>query len=62
MGTDGVEGMKAIAGAGGTTIAQDEQTSVVFGMSKAAIATGTVQKVLAIHEIAPFLLTKLAGQ
>jgi two-component system chemotaxis response regulator CheB len=62
MGTDGVEGMKAIAGSGGTTIAQDEQTSVVFGMSKAAIATGTVQKVLGIHEIAPFLLTRLAGQ
>jgi two-component system, chemotaxis family, protein-glutamate methylesterase/glutaminase len=62
MGTDGVEGMKAISGAGGTTIAQDEQTSVVFGMAKAAIATGTVQKVLAIHEVAPFLLTKLAGK
>jgi two-component system chemotaxis response regulator CheB len=62
MGTDGVEGMKAISGAGGTTIAQDEQTSVVFGMAKAAIAVGAVQKVLAIHEVAPFLLTKLAGK
>jgi two-component system chemotaxis response regulator CheB len=54
---DGVEGMKAIAGAGGTTIAQNEQTCVVFGMSKAAIAAGAAQKVLGIHEIAPFLLT-----
>jgi two-component system chemotaxis response regulator CheB len=61
MGTDGVEGMKAISGAGGTTIAQDEASCVVFGMSKAAIAAGAAQKVLGIHEIAPFLLTKLAG-
>lgn len=56
MGRDGAEGLSAIAQAGGTTIAQDEQSCVVFGMPKEAIALGAVQHILAIHEIAPALL------
>ncbi len=60
MGTDGVAGMQAVAAAGGTTIAQDEQSCLVFGMSKQAIAAGFVQHTLRIEEIAPFLLTKIA--
>jgi two-component system, chemotaxis family, protein-glutamate methylesterase/glutaminase len=61
MGTDGVAGMQAIAAAGGTTIAQDEQSCLVFGMSKLAIASGSVQHPLGIQDIAPFLMTKIAG-
>ncbi len=61
IGTDGTIGMQAIAAAGGTTIAQDEQSCLVFGMSKQAIAAGCVQHTLGIQEIAPFLITKIAG-
>jgi len=59
MGRDGADGLKAIALAGGTTIAQDEATSVVFGMPKEAIALGAAQHVLPIQSIAPFLLEKV---
>ncbi|MEM6253191.1 MAG: chemotaxis-specific protein-glutamate methyltransferase CheB [Cyanobacteria bacterium P01_D01_bin.156] len=52
MGRDGADGMKAIAEAGGTTIAQDKSTSVVFGMPKEAIALGAVHQVLPIDAIA----------
>ena len=56
MGRDGADGMKAIADAGGLTIAQDEPTSVVFGMPKEAIELGAVDQVLPIQAIAPTLL------
>jgi two-component system chemotaxis response regulator CheB len=59
MGRDGADGLKAIALAGGTTIAQNEATSVVFGMPKEAIALGAAQQVLPIQNIAPFLLEKV---
>ncbi|MEZ2225449.1 MAG: chemotaxis-specific protein-glutamate methyltransferase CheB [Microcoleus sp.] len=59
MGRDGADGMLAIAKVGGLTIAQDEATSVVFGMPKEAIALGAVQQILPISAIAPFLLAKL---
>jgi two-component system, chemotaxis family, protein-glutamate methylesterase/glutaminase len=60
LGTDGVVGTEAIKAAGGITIAQDEQSCLVFGMSKLAIASGAVGHVLSLPEIAPFLLTKVA--
>lgn len=56
MGRDGADGLHAIAQMGGTTIAQDEATSVVFGMPKEAIALGAAQHVLPIQKITPFLL------
>ncbi|WP_341731460.1 chemotaxis-specific protein-glutamate methyltransferase CheB [Microcoleus sp. EPA2] len=59
MGRDGADGMLAIAKVGGLTIAQDEATSVVFGMPKEAIALSAVQQILPISAIAPFLLAKL---
>ena len=59
MGRDGVEGMLAIARAGGTTIAQDEESSVVFGMPKEAIAANAARYVLPLPRIAPALLTLL---
>jgi two-component system chemotaxis response regulator CheB len=57
MGSDGAAGMVAIAKAGGVTLAQDEATSVVFGMPGAAIALGVVQRVLPLEAIAPALQT-----
>jgi two-component system, chemotaxis family, protein-glutamate methylesterase/glutaminase len=59
-GHDGVSGTEAVAAAGGITIAQSEQSCLVFGMAKLAIATGSVSQVLNLDEIAPFLLTKMA--
>lgn len=55
MGKDGAQGMQAIARAGGVTIAQDEASSVVFGMPKEAIALGAAQYVLPLPDIARVL-------
>lgn len=52
MGSDGAKGMKRVYDLGGYTIAQDEKTSVVFGMPRAAIELGAVREVLSIDEIA----------
>jgi two-component system, chemotaxis family, protein-glutamate methylesterase/glutaminase len=51
MGNDGASGMKAIQKAGGITIAQDEATSVIFGMNRVAIEGGGISRVLPIGEI-----------
>ena len=61
MGTDGVAGIEAIKAAGGLTIAQDEQSCLVFGMSKLAISTGAVAQVLSLSEIAPLLVEKIGS-
>ena len=58
MGRDGAEGLRAIRDGGGTTLAQDESTSAVFGMPRAAIELGAVERVLPIDEI-PRALTEL---
>jgi two-component system, chemotaxis family, protein-glutamate methylesterase/glutaminase len=60
MGTDGVAGTEAIKAAGGMTIAQSESSCLVYGMSKLAIASGTVEHILSLPEIAPFLIDRIA--
>lgn len=60
MGKDGAAGLLAIRRAGGRTIAQDEATSVVFGMPREAIMLGAAEQVLALDQIAP-RLGELAG-
>lgn len=62
MGNDGAEGMKAIFDNQGLTIAQDESTSVIFGMPKEAIALGAARYVLPLQDIAPVLLTQAFSQ
>jgi two-component system chemotaxis response regulator CheB len=52
MGHDGAAGMAALARAGAHTIAQDEATSAVYGMPRAALATGGVLEVLPLEAIA----------
>src|SRR5215468_3332834 len=58
MGADGAEGMVAMKRAGAATIAQDESTSVVFGMPKEAIDRGVVDVVLPLPRIATGILQR----
>ncbi len=60
MGTDGAQGMLALAQAGARTIAQDEATSTVFGMPRAAIALGAAGVVAPIGTIARHAFSKAA--
>ncbi len=57
MGADGAEGLLAMRRQGSHTIAQDEATSVVFGMPKEAIRMGAAERVLPLHEIGRGLLS-----
>ncbi|MEX6723843.1 protein-glutamate methylesterase/protein-glutamine glutaminase [Parapedomonas caeni] len=52
MGDDGAQGMRELKAAGASTVAQDEATSVVFGMPREAIATGCIDRVLSLGQIA----------
>ncbi len=52
MGADGTEGVQEVQRAGGRVIAQDEATSVVYGMPKRAAQTGAVDQILPLGEIA----------
>lgn len=58
MGRDGADGMAALKQRGSYTIAQDETTSAVFGMPKAAIALGVVDQTLPLADI-PAALAQL---
>jgi two-component system chemotaxis response regulator CheB len=57
MGDDGAEGMAELKAAGARTIAQDEETCVVFGMPREAIARGAVDEVLPLGRI-PYALLR----
>lgn len=59
MGSDGANGMKNIFNTGGYTIAQDEDSSVVYGMPRAAINNGSVNKILPLNEISNELIDLL---
>lgn len=52
MGKDGAEGMAAIKRADGKTMAQDQETSIIFGMPRAAIEAGVVDDVAPLDDIA----------
>ena len=58
MGDDGAKGLLELKETGAFTIAQDQQSSVVFGMPKEAIRIGAAEKILGISEIAPFIVEK----
>lgn len=55
MGTDGAAGLLELRKRGWLTIAQDEQTSVVYGMPKAAVELGAAQEILSAPALAPRL-------
>lgn len=60
MGRDGAKGLKDISNHGGHTVAQDDTTSVVFGMPAEAIALGGAEVVLPLDQIAPQLIRWVA--
>jgi two-component system chemotaxis response regulator CheB len=62
MGDDGADGLLAIREAGGTTIAQDEASCVVFGMPKVGIARGGAMHVLPLDDIGPAITRLAAGR
>jgi len=61
MGSDGMRGGKEIVAAGGSVIAQDEATSVVWGMPGAAANAGICAAILPLNQIAPKLVRLFAG-
>jgi len=60
MGQDGVRGLQAIKDRGGYVVGQDEASSVVYGMPRAAAAAGLVDRVVALDDVAR-VLCELTG-
>ena len=58
MGRDGAQGLQALRNSGHHTIAQDEATSLIYGMPKAATALGAAVEVLPLDRIAPRLVER----
>jgi two-component system chemotaxis response regulator CheB len=56
MGDDGAQGLLALRQAGGATYAQDERSSVVYGMPQVAQQLGAARSVLSLENIASTIL------
>ncbi len=56
MGRDGADGIRAIKQAGGATLVQDQATSVIYGMPRAAVETGCVDRTVPLEKLAEALL------
>ena len=61
MGADGMRGAADIVAAGGSVIAQDEATSVVWGMPGSVAQAGLCSAVLPLDQIAPKIVRLFAG-
>lgn len=59
MGRDGTTGLSKIKERGGFTIAQDEESSVVYGMPKAAFESGAVRQVVSLKQIPGYIISCL---
>ena len=60
MGRDGSNGLLKLRQAGARTFAQDEKSSVVYGMPRAAADIGAAEKILPLGEIAAFIARSCA--
>jgi two-component system chemotaxis response regulator CheB len=56
MGDDGARGLKEMVDAGARTLAQDEASSIVWGMPGAAVRLGAVQEVLPLSRVAEHIM------
>ncbi len=61
MGCDGAKGMAAIKAGGGGTIAQDEESSMIFGMNGAAIENGCIDRVVPLTDIVDTVVNMMGG-
>ncbi|WP_258360085.1 protein-glutamate methylesterase/protein-glutamine glutaminase [Moorella sulfitireducens] len=61
MGNDGVRGLKAIKEQGGRVLAQDEDTSIVYGMPRAAVEAGLADQILPLPAIAAAIVSLVAA-
>ena len=61
MGSDGARGLLSLYNAGATTIGQDKESSVVYGMPRAAFECGAVTRQLHLNDIAPAILNFVKG-
>jgi two-component system chemotaxis response regulator CheB len=57
MGSDGVEGLRAIRDAGGRTLAESEESCVIYGMPKAAVEAGVVDLTVPLARMADEILS-----
>jgi two-component system chemotaxis response regulator CheB len=57
MGSDGTEGLRAIHRAGGLTMAESEETAVIYGMPKAAVEAGVVDRTVPLDRMAGEILS-----
>jgi two-component system chemotaxis response regulator CheB len=62
MGRDGAGGLLALRQAGALTIAQDEDSSIVYGMPREAALLGAATHVLPLPEIGKFLVQSVLGR
>ncbi|NBX74737.1 MAG: chemotaxis response regulator protein-glutamate methylesterase [Alphaproteobacteria bacterium] len=62
MGSDGAKGCEVVVKAGGAVLAQDEATSVVWGMPGAVAQTGACSALLPVNDIGPAILKLASGQ
>lgn len=58
MGNDGSKGIRAIKDCGGYVIAESEETAVVYGMPREAVATGVVDQIVPLHRVSSELISK----
>lgn len=59
MGADGAKGITEISNNNGYTIAQDEETSIIYGMPKVAVKMGGIKSILSLNKIADHLIEKV---
>jgi two-component system, chemotaxis family, protein-glutamate methylesterase/glutaminase len=62
MGEDGASGMGTVKAAGGVTVAQNEESCVVFGMPKAAIERGFATRVVGLETLASTLQSQCSAR
>lgn len=62
MGSDGLEGLRAVHAAGGRVLVQDEESSVVYGMGREAVLDGVADEVLPLERIAGAVVDLVLGR